>query len=154
MKFKIVLFLSGLILISGCVDKETVISPGVYKISIKATKLEKKLMPIQIFREFKADGSYKCIWKANVFGLMEEKGDWEVEGGFIRFPNSSVRQIDESGALGAWETDPKYNIIKYKIRNIMENSFEIYIEPSDNEDRKIFEKLGLEEGWYTYQKIR
>ncbi len=153
MRLKIGLFLSGLILITGCVNKEHTISPGIYEYNLKVTKIEAELMPARISVNFKADGSYKSTWKANVFLLMEEKGDWEVKDGFIRFPNTSVRQIGDSGALGAWERDPEYDIVKYKIRNITENAYEIYVEPPNKRDRMIFEELGIVEGWYTCKKI-
>jgi len=150
---KFLLILMACIVLCGCSSEEAnesaFINPGLYEIEFTLMHEAQQIIVKQRVR-YNSDGSYTAITYNNDIPIEELKGRYKVESGRLESYEKLRRLIGSDGTWTAWQEMPPSRV---EVRNIKKERFQYYFEAPSEEIRKQYEKLGVSEGWKTYERM-
>lgn len=144
--FFLLLMVIPLTFISCSDDKLSSINPGLYEIIFNQKNAGQPLIIKQRVR-YHPEGTYEEINFENNKAIDELKGRFKVERNKLIFYDNQQRLFINNGK---WTQKEQSTM---EIRKIKKGSYQYYLKYPDAQTTEKYKKIGLSEGWKTYNRI-
>ena len=144
--FFLLLMVIYLTFISCGDDKLSSINPGLYEIIFNQKYAGQTITIMQRVR-YHPDGTYDSVNFENNKAVDELKGRFKLERNKLVFYDQQQRLFINNGK---W-TQKEQSIME--IRKIKKGSYQYYLKYPDTQTSEKYKKIGLSEGWKTYNRI-